>query len=453
MTGPRTDLATLALLLIALGGCEPSQRPLGLEVVLPEDAGDLEAADNLAFALEPDGLSGTVAVDGTNFELQLVVEPDLVPRRLSLYLADGDELLAWGESAPFFTAGEDVGMAMFLGRPGRLSTFPADLGSTPDPDLLAARAIGRGMLLLDGDGDTFLLNEFDLRAEAGARLSGAPAPADGVLAGAEDGGALRVAWAEGLAAWRYDPSDDLWSELSLPDDVRMARPGAASIARDDFTRLFVIGGGGRTDGIVLATVPDAEGSLEVGPIEALELDVPRDGASASWLPGDGGGVLLFGSEDPSVPVLFDTARGEAAGPGGPWVGGRCIALSDSPARTLCLGGLRDGEATPDALLVSGDGSVTELIGLMPTPLEDPLLIGDEGAIYAQGEGALFRLSRAIETPTTEAIATVQESALRARGGHIVGLGTGASFLVGGTTPDGGAVDRWQVFQPALDGPE
>ncbi len=449
----RLGLATLAALPLFSGACEPSQRPLGLEVVLPEDAADLEAADNLAFALDPDGLSGSLAVDGTEFELQLVLEPDLVPRTLSLYLADGEDLLAWGNSAPFFTAGEDVGMAMFLGRPGRLSTFPADLGSTPDPDLLAARALGRGMLVLDGDGDTFLLNEFDLQVESGARLDGAPAPDNGMLASAEDGTVLRVAWDEGLAVWRYEPASDTWIELALDDGAAPARPGAAALVRDDLSRVYLLGGGGRTDGVALATVPDAEGMLDLAPIDGLELDVPRDGATASWLPGDEAGVLLFGTGEPSVPVLYDTDRAQALGPDGPWLGGRCITLSEAPARTLCLGGVRDGAATADALLLDADGTATELVGLLPVPLEDPLVFGDEGAVYAQGEGIMVRLSRAVETPSAEDVETVEASALRARGGHSVALGTGASFLVGGTTTEGGAVDRWQVFQPALDGPD
>jgi hypothetical protein len=66
-------------------------------------------------------------------------------------------------------------------------------------------------------------------------------------------------------------------------------------------------------------------------------------------------------------------------------------------------------------------------------------------VYAQGAGWLFRVDRS-DLATTEA----PGGPSRHRGGQALTLGTGATFVVGGTDGEGAAMTRHGVFVPALE---
>jgi hypothetical protein len=73
-----------------------------------------------------------------------------------------------------------------------------------------------------------------------------------------------------------------------------------------------------------------------------------------------------------------------------------------------------------------------------------MLLSDGLALYALGEGRWFPIARADAT-----VENSEFNALRARAGHSVLLSSGATFVVGGVGTDDAALDRWQVFLPAL----
>ena len=116
---------------------------------------------------------------------------------------------------------------------------------------------------------------------------------------------------------------------------------------------------------------------------------------------------------------------------------------------LCLGGLRGGQPTGDALLLTcppvvENTVVEERLGFLGEPLADPRLFADDLAVYAQGAAQWWRVDR--ETLVPELGETV---ATRVHGGHSITLGTGVTFLVGGRDLDDRAVDRWWIFAPSL----
>lgn len=460
-------LAALALAL--LSGC-PDPRELPITVVLPAETSDLERADNASIVMRPSGQTFTFDVDGLDFALELEGEPTTEVQQLELYLAEGDTLLAWGTTPGVVTASADVGLALFLGRPGQLSTWPETI-ETPDPDLLATEAEGRGMLLLEADGDSFLLNHFTLTLEAGATLPGADdlPHADGGLFSAPDGSVVRLAWETvEPAAWRYDPSADAWTQLGLDAAAIDFRPGASTLLDPDGSRVYVLGGGDRTDAIAIDLQVDPDGNLSVAPVLDFALDDPRGRGAALWIPtaddptadalivggGSGGGT------DP-VPTAVLASSGETIGdPATPWLDLACtilrgpampagMAAHASDTTVLCVGGLDgDGESARAATVVLGsDGSTAvELTeSFLPVTMPDPRLLSDDFAVYAQGEGLWLRVDRA-----TGELGEQSSPALRARGGHSVSLATGATFLVGGVDTDGATLDRWQVFMPALE---
>jgi uncharacterized protein (TIGR00251 family) len=449
----------LALALLVpglLSGCE-SASEMSVGVVLPEERGELERADNAAVVLQPGNERVTFPVEGLDFALEVEREPDGAARRLELYLAEGDELLAWGSTAPFVLDGSEVDVALFLGRPGQLSTWPAEVAD-PDPDLLAARAIGRGMLVLEADGDTSLLNEFSLALEPGAELDDPPDPADGGLFPAADGTIVRLTWSAGPAsAWRYDPGEDRWDALEVDAAAQIGpRPGAAWLLEADATRLYLLGGGELVDGVAIELVADADDRLAAAPIDDLVLDGPRRGATALWLPSvddPSADALLVGGDDPSLPLAFQTSTNTAFGPARAWTAAACAiridATDDTPATALCVGGQLDGAPTSAGLHASfGATAQVELIdAFLPLALPDPLLLVDDFALYALGEGRSLPIARDSATLANGDFAT-----LRARGGHSVLLSSGATFLVGGVGTDEAALDRWQVFTPALSAP-
>ena len=469
--GAATGLAIGLVAALTGGGCQSSYG-LPIEVVLPLEQDDLERADNVLLALDPQDLRVSYEVDGLDFSVQLELEPDDRTTTLALYLAEGDELLAWGRSAPFVLSAPPDDLGVYVSPPGALSTFPGKIGK-PDPALLASPAVGRGMLMLDSDGEAALFNTFTLATEEGASLAVKPLPAadDGALVPDSRGGVWRVAWAETLQAHRYEPGADAWTTATLTSTgADGPRPGAAHLQDAALERLLVFGGGEQRGVLELELTPD-EDDLEVATRVVAELDAPRRGATATYVvraDGDAGeGVLVVGGAAPLVPLAYFLASDED-GPGDvafgapeAWTGLRCAQLdheadAGDSLRVLCLGGLRGGAATADAIVLNFPPAAADqaptlelLPGFLPEAAGDPRLFADDAAIYAQSGSAWLRIDR---TPDAPAIETLAAPSTRVRGGHSVLLATGATFLVGGWTVDESPVDHWHVFAPTLASP-
>lgn len=446
----RLGLGALAIL---LAGCT-TELPFPVHVILPEESAELDRADNLALELSPQGVAIHYEVEGTDFSIQIELPPDSVQRTLALYLADGTDLLAHGRSAPFVLLQPPADLAILLARPGLLSTFPGELAE-PDPDLLAARAPGRGLMLLGSGGDIVLLNEFTYKAETGARLDpegGGPEVTDGTLVADPEGLLWRVAWTAGLRVFTYDPLFDTWTTRTPTGDAR-PRPGAAWAPSDARDTLWIAGGASAE----LLAVPLAADENDEVPVETLAtLDGPRP--HATLLPirrGDDEILVLVGGDDP-LPAAYFPASAHATGPLGPWSHPQCVQLDPADAagelRVLCLGGLRDGEATADALLLHvppdpASASAEELPDFFAAPLPDPRLFADDLAIYAQQGSTWQRIARGDLTSSA-----ASSPATRERGGHSLTLGTGVTFLVGGRDADDQPVKNWWVFAPSLPPP-
>lgn len=453
----RRKLGLAGLLLLASLGataCE-NARELPITVVLPADTSELERADNASVVMRPSGDTFTFAVDGLDFRLELDGEPSTAVQQLELYLADGGELLAWGSTAPFSTAGPDIGLALFLGRPGLLSSWPEVLDN-PDPNLLATEALGRGMLLVQSDGDTFLLNHHTLAIEAGERLpaAGKLAPDDGGLFTASDGAVIRLAYEQVPAtAWRYDPGADQWTELEVDGaDAIGLRTGAATLVDPDRTRVYLLGGGQATDAIAIDLLAN-QGKLAAAPVQDLVLDSPRSGATALWIPsGDNptADALLVGG-DQLGPLALRTSSGESIGPELDWRDLACAieTQSSGSVTVLCVGGSLDQQPTGNAArftIAPGSPAKIDISeSFLPAALADPRLFADDAALYAQGSNRWFRIDR-----DTKVVDEPGTAAARARGGHLVELAIGVTFAVGGVDQDGVALDRWQVFTPAVE---
>jgi hypothetical protein len=446
---PAPRLGLLLASLASLWACE-SPRELPITVILPADTSGFERADNVSLVMRPSGDVFSFPVKGLDFRVELEGQPTTQVQQLELYLADGEELLAWGSTAPFATAGPDIGLALFLGRPGLLSTWPEVLDA-PDPNLLATAALARGMLMVQADGDTFLLNHYTLGLESGSRLpdTAGLGPDDGGLFSAPDGAVIRLAYEQVAAtAWRYEPGADRWTELMVDGaDAIGLRAGAATLVDPDYSRVYLLGGGEATDAIAIALVP-VDGRLAVAPVDALTLDSPRAGATAIWIPSADNptaDALIIGGEQPG-PLALRTSNGELIGPELQWHGFACALQSSTTI--LCVGGSLDDQPSADAARFTvrpGDTAEFELHeSFLPAALADPRLFADSTALYAQGEGRWFRIDR-----KTLLVEEPDSAPLRARGGHLVELATGATFVVGGVNQEGVALDRWQVFVPAI----
>jgi hypothetical protein len=319
------------------------------------------------------------------------------------------------------------------------------------------------MLLVEGDGDTFLLNHYTLLLESGARLPETTGffGDDGGLFSAADGSVVRL-WFEQVEphAWRYDPASDAWTELTIDGlgaasaDIGL-RPGAAVLADPDRSRVYLLGGGGATDAIAIDLLADEDDRLAAAAVSAFELDGPRDHATALWIPQAGdptADVLLVGADLMGVPAPVATlaSTGSGVGPTLDWRGLACaIESTEAEATTvLCVGGTLDGLPTADALrieIVAGAATVEHLTDFLPTALPDPRLLADDFALYAQGEARWFRISR-----DQGDVSEPESAPLRGAGGSCVALANGVTFLVGGVDRDGAALDRWQVFTPAIE---
>lgn len=457
---PSADLRRrlgLVAALFALPACE-SEVPFTIKVVLPDDTDTLERADNAALELSPGGYDN-FDVDGLDFSLEIKLEPDDVQRTLALYLAEGETLLAWGRSAPFVLSSPPVDLAVFIAPPGRLSSFGGQI-TEPDPHTLAAVAPGRGALVLDSEGHTALLSEFTMDSTIGATLKvdPMPDPADGALVPDTGGGVWRMTWAESLRGFRYAPGADAWTTARHTGSVG-ARPGAAHLVDASLERVLLFGGGTHADIAQVDLVADPDGSFAAEILDT-PLDSPRRGASALWITRDDGddgeGVLLVGGDDPARPLAHFTGTNTSFGPPEAWTGLQCARLDlaadmNDELRVLCVGGLRGDAATTAALVLhfppvseDKDPSLEIVPDLMPDAPADPRLLTDDRHVYAQyalsGGGRWLRIDRKDLTTTAE-----PGPAQRARGGHSVSLGTGATFLLGGWTADDQPVDRWHVF--------
>ncbi len=467
----RARLGLVAALLLLAPACENSQ-DFPIKVIMPEDL-DLARADNAVLRLSPQNIDIPYDISGADFNLELSLEPDDLTSTLTLYLAQGPDLLAWGTSAPFVLSAPPAELALYVSPPGALSTFPGTITS-PDPAVLACPAFGRGMLLFNSDGGTGLFNSFNLATEIGATLKpegGLPDASDGALVGDSAGGVWRIAWAEQLRAFRYEPGDDQWTTATFadPSPATSPRPGAAHLQSADLDRLLVFGGGEQRTVIELDLAPDDSDDHVVTTLPQ-QLDSPRRGATALFLlrtDSDAGeGVVLVGGDDETtslahfVPADVDAPL-ESFGPPQAWTGLACAQLDRGDAatatdavRVLCLGGLRSGVATRDAIVLNFPPPAANLVAslellpdFLPEPASDPRLFSEDAAIYAQSGVQWSRIDRAALTVESSISAST-----RVRGGHSVLLATGATFLVGGWAQDERAVDHWHVFVPTLASP-
>lgn len=433
----------LGVLLLAAGlgsstGCSPIVTEVDVQLLLPPDPTDLDRTNNVSVVLEPDGFADTIVADGLDFVLSFERLPDVTARTLAIYLAEDDELLAWGRTPPFTYGGVGDGLTLLVARPGALE--PLDLEFAEADALARAASVSElGVLVLASDGSALFLDAYRYTLQAAASLPTPPALADGALVGAPDGAVLWVTWGDGPAAWRFDPLEDDWTELSLGGDAT-PRPGAASLLDAEAGTLRLLGGGETDDVVELSLVGDEP--RDVVTVAGLRLDGPRQGATAARLDSN---VLVIGGDDSNLPTVWRADARDGAGPTGSWTSVACAPRSESSL--LCPGGDRDGAPTADALLIEvGDAALTveALPALLPAALPDPLVLSDDSAIYAQGAGRWFRIDR-----SDLSVSEPPGASERADGGDAVRLPGGATLVVGGRDVDGVALSRWTVFAPVV----
>lgn len=448
-------------LLGLVAGCNPVTTDVDIRVLFPEDEAPLTSVDNVSVSVAPRGLTETVPAAGTEFELQLEFEPDDQPRILSMFLASGETLVAWGRTPPFtFSGAQSARISVFTPLVERFSNFPRAFAD-PDPDTLAAATGDFGFVALASDGSAVFLDGYTLEIVAAQSLEPEGegfAPDDGAFVSDALGGVMRVGWDEGLLAYRFSAQTNRWTRIPYgAADLVGSRPGAAHGVDPEGTLLWLFGGAQRRDVVEVPLVPrtddeaddgrdggDLEGELDVRQLQGVTLDGPRPGATAVLFePGDPRTSVVIGGEDPALPWVYAVEDGSVHGDVGAWTAPACIRLGSR--RILCVGGQRSGEPTSAGLLVTrneSDIGVEVLPDLFPVPVSDPIWLDGPSAVYAQGEGRWIRVDR-----ETLEVTEGEDEVLRARGGVSVAFGTGASYLVGGVDLDDTPVDRWQVFVP------
>ncbi len=436
--GPTVGAVGLALALPGLGGCQPITTDIDVQLRLPPDDTFLQRTNNVSVVLEPDGFSETVTADGLDFALSFEVPPDNTARTLSVFLADDDTLLAWGGTPRFSYRGVTGGLALLLAAPGALT--PLDLGfAEPDALALVAPVTGLGVLVLSQDGAAVVLDAYQYTLTAAATLDDPPDATDGVLLTASDGGIVRVAWATGVAAWRFDPGADSWTAVPLTGDLS-ARPDAAAWFEPTTQALWIAGGGDALD--VVAVPLRSADPPEVTAVPGLALDAPRPQAQAIAL---GEQLVVVGTQDPTLPVAWRTDTQQGAHDGQTWTSPACASLTADPPQVLCVGGQVDGADTPDGLRLTLDGdavAVERLPALLPAAIGHPQLFEDEGALYVEGGGQWVRIARD-DLAVTEPPGTAPRSV----GGVTAALPTGTTLMVGGRDLDDAPLSEWHVFAP------
>jgi len=446
-------LAAFALVVFLVGACGPAEIEVDLRLVLPADTTDLARTDNVSVTVTPDGPTVTSPVSGLDFSLDVSLEPSDTEQDVSVYLAEGDELLAWGRSVRVPLSSTPA-LGVFVGPPGAVAAL-ADAPALAHPAPLLARLAGFGALVVEGGGDGWVLDHRTFSVLPAAR---APfEPVAGATAALSDalGGAIVVRYDEEPALLRYDPSSDEWAVLAPAGLERLAgRTGAAVLATDDGAQAFLFGGGDATDVLSIPLVPDGDG-LAIEPVAAPSLPDPRGGAVALWARGPAEGddrAVLVGTGTPA-PVVWTDAG--ATGPDGPWTDLGCAAFDpvapDGPAwpvTVLCAGGVRGGAPTADGLMIrvdaGGPADVTEVPGLLPAAMGAPVVLADPATVAFYGAGALVSFPRG-ET----AAQTVQEGLSRQTGGRSVIVATGATLLVGGADAGATPVPAWEIYTPNL----
>ncbi|MCH9685392.1 MAG: hypothetical protein K0V04_28410, partial [Deltaproteobacteria bacterium] len=436
---PWLALGALALAVAApSAACQPITTGIEVQLILPADDTDLQRTNNASVVLEPDGFTRSVVTDGLDFLLSFDVPPDATVRTLAVFLADDDTLLAWGRTPPFSYGGATGGLALLMARPGVLT--PLDLGfSEADALALAAPVSDVGVLVMTQDGGGIFVDAYQLTLVTTASLDDPPAADDGMLVGAGDGGVVRVAWRDGLAAWRFDALDNSWTSLDLDGDLQ-ARPGAGAWHDIESDTLWIVGGGEADDVLELPLL--GTDARTVTAVEGLALDGPRREATATMLDGH---LVVVGGDDPQLPLAWRADASEGAGEPMAWTASGCEQSADSPIRVLCLGGQRDGASTADAIELSIDtGALTAEVrtALLPAPIGDPQLFVDDRALYVEGDGRWVRIDRSDGTVTEP-----PGPAPRGTGGSTAPLPSGATLMVGGRDLDDAALEQWLVFGP------
>ena len=313
------------------------------------------------------------------------------------------------------------------------------------------------MLVLASDGTAVFLDVFAWQVRGAAAIPSEMviSPEDGVLVPDPDGGAQRIAIADDLLVLRFDPVDDAWASREADSAAQArfgARPNAPTLLADSGASLWVLGGEQQRDVVAVSLSQDA--AVSVTAVAVPELDAPRPGATAIRAERGEGQLtssVLFGVED-ERPVAWMIERGLAVGPPGPWTGAAC-AMLDAPdpsatLRVICLGGIRDGAATGDAVVLELpppsatdlQPTATVLVDLLDGPMADPVALRGGSAVYAQGNARAVNID--IGMPTVQQSA---QSPDRARGGHLAVLPLGVTFLVGGVTAEDAPVSRWTTF--------
>jgi hypothetical protein len=241
-----------------------------------------------------------------------------------------------------------------------------------------------------------------------------------------------------------------------------SRLDAAYLVDASAAALLLFGGGEATDMLEVDLLPTG-GEPGVRSVPEVVLDGPRRGATAMFLTrvGTDAGetVIVVGGDESGLALAYDVRQARTIGDPSlawlPWIGLECLQLDEGgvgdPLRVLCAGGLRGGAATADAALLTippagapESGTAELLSAALPSPMAQPWWFSDAGAAYAQGAGIWVRVDR--ETLSFESL---PDLAPRSEGGSRVQLGSGATFMVGGQTTNGGPVTRFLVFVPGL----
>lgn len=450
------------MIALPLLACEAIETRVDIQILFPEDKTPLEAADNVSVRLWPSGFTETFSTEGTDFELEVELDPDDVERQLAIYFARGERLLGYGQTLPFtWNGAKSIETRVFIGYPGTLATFPLAF-SLPDADTVGATIEGLGMLAMASDGTTVFLDGRTLELVAASPWPDAieiPPAHEGAFISDHRLGACRVTWTTRLHGQCFDVLTDAWSALPLAEGEPLAgvpRPDAAWVPLPDApASLWIVGGGEQRD--ILRLDVDVESGTALTRVSDWTLETPRPGAHAIALvrPDDVLEPLVAGSptDGTPLPCIELPARGTRLGPTEDWQGLRCVQLekgaSAEDTRVLCGGGTRVGQPTADAMLVTvparGEPSVTLQPDLLTTPMSDVAWFRDPVAVYAQGSTAWLMLDPASLRSDRPAAAP-----LRADGGMSVGFPTGTTLLVGGADERGSPVDRWQVFTPAIE---